>query len=808
MSLFGRHSINEVIGGVTRALIPANTENEIHQRVCEQFAASELYAFAWIGRYNPEEEGVIPAGAAGIAENTLDGMLDIGESPPQKLANEAARTREVTVRQNLVDDPPCENWRDHALKYDYQTCAFIPLVYEETLYGVLHLATNRSQGFGTAERESLTELGVTIAYAVEIAESPANTDSTEHKDSETELTRVTAEPEQERRLYETIITSTPDLVYAFNLDYRFIFANEALLEMWGQTLEESIGKTLLEIGYEPWHAEMHKREIDQVVETKEPIRGEVAFEHAELGHRIYDYIFAPVLNDEGEVEAIAGTTRDITDHKKAEEALQKSKERFRALVNASSDVVYRMSPDWSEMHHLEGRDFIADTHESTSDWLDKYIHSDDMERVKKAINEAIRTKSAFELEHRVEQVDGSLGWTFSRAVPMLDDDGNIVEWIGMASDITEQKNRERELERALDLLEKTERIADVGGWEIDVETQDVFWTDHIFEVLEVDADEEPPLEEAIDMYHEDDQPIVQEAVENALDSGESFDVEARIRTDSDDVRWLRLQGVPETVDGEIISLRGAVQDITERRQRERRLEEVVEKLEESNERLEQFAYAASHDLQEPLRMVSSYLQLLEHRYADSLDEDAQEFIAFAVDGADRMRAMIDGLLEYSRVDTRGESLEPVDLDSVFSDVYQDLHVKIEEHDAEITAEGLPHVIGDAEQLRQLFQNLLDNAIEYSGDLPPRVHVSVEQTDNGDERVISVSDGGIGIDPEQADRVFEVFESLHSQDEYDGTGIGLALCERIVERHGGDIWVESEPGEGATFSFTLPAVRSP
>nr|WP_312912591.1 ATP-binding protein [Natronosalvus caseinilyticus] len=431
-----------------------------------------------------------------------------------------------------------------------------------------------------------------------------------------------------------------------------------------------------------------------------------------------------------------------------------------------------------------------------------------MERVKKAINEAIRTKSAFELEHRVEQVDGSLGWTFSRAVPMLDDDGNIVEWIGMASDITEQKNRERELERALDLLEKTERIADVGGWEIDVETQDVFWTDHIFEVLEVDADEEPPLEEAIDMYHEDDQPIVQEAVENALDSGESFDVEARIRTDSDDVRWLRLQGVPETVDGEIISLRGAVQDITERRQRERRLEEVVEKLEESNERLEQFAYAASHDLQEPLRMVSSYLQLLEHRYADSLDEDAQEFIAFAVDGADRMRAMIDGLLEYSRVDTRGESLEPVDLDSVFSDVYQDLHVKIEEHDAEITAEGLPHVIGDAEQLRQLFQNLLDNAIEYSGDLPPRVHVSVEQTDNGDERVISVSDGGIGIDPEQADRVFEVFESLHSQDEYDGTGIGLALCERIVERHGGDIWVESEPGEGATFSFTLPAVRSP
>ena len=808
MSSGGRHSINEVIGDVTRALVPAITENEIQQRVCEQFAASESYSFAWIGRYNPEKEEVIPVASAGIAENTLDGITDTEESLQQELANEAVRTREVTIKQSLVDDPPCEDWRDHALKHDYQACAAIPLVYGETPYGVLQLAANRPQGFGTAERESLAELGITIAYAVETAESPATTDSTERKEAETQMTRVPAESEQERRLYETIISSTPDLVYAFDLDYRFIFANDALLEMWGLALEESIGKTLREIGYEPWHAEMHEREINQVVETKESIRGEVAFEHAELGRRIYDYIFAPVPNGEGEVEAIAGTTRDITERKEAEKALQKSEERFRALVTASSDVVYRMNPDWSEMQHLEGQDFIADTHKPTSNWIDRYIHPDDQERVMEAINEAIRTKGTFELEHRVEQLDGSLGWTFSRAVPMLDEGGDIVEWIGMASDITEQKDRERELERALDLLEKTERIADVGGWEIGVETQDVFWTDHIFELLEVDADEEPPLEEALAMYHEDDQPTIQEAIENALDSGDPFDVEARIRTDSGDVRWLRLQGVPETVDDEVISLRGAVQDVTERKERERRLEEVVDELEESNERLEQFAYAASHDLQEPLRMVSSYLQLIEDRYADAFDEDGREFLEFAVDGADRMRAMINGLLQYSRVDTRGDSLETIDLDAVFEDVSQDLRVKIGEHDAEITAEGLPRVMGDAGQLRQLFQNLLDNAIEYSGDDPPRVHVSAEQATSGDEWLISVSDEGIGIDPEQADRVFEVFQSLHSKDEYDGTGIGLALCERIIERHGGDIWVESEPGEGATFSFTLSAVSSP
>ncbi|AEH37591.1 PAS domain-containing sensor histidine kinase [Halopiger xanaduensis] len=239
----------------------------------------------------------------------------------------------------------------------------------------------------------------------------------------------------------------------------------------------------------------------------------------------------------------------------------------------------------------------------------------------------------------------------------------------------------------------------------------------------------------------------------------------------------------------------------ERQQYERRLNETVADLEESNERLEQFAYAASHDLQEPLRMVSSYLQLVEDRYVDELDEDAEEFIEFAVDGAERMREMIDGLLAYSRIDSQGDPFEPVDLDDVLEDVLTDLQVKIEDTDAEITTESLPTVEGDDSQLRQLFQNLLSNALEYSGDEPPRVHVAVERNRRTWE--ISVEDEGIGIDPDETDRVFRVFQRLHSRDEYPGTGIGLALCRRIVERHGGRIWVDSEPGEGSTFAFTIP-----
>ncbi len=224
-------------------------------------------------------------------------------------------------------------------------------------------------------------------------------------------------------------------------------------------------------------------------------------------------------------------------------------------------------------------------------------------------------------------------------------------------------------------------------------------------------------------------------------------------------------------------------------------------LEESNERLEQFAYAASHDLQEPLRMVTSYLQLLETRYGDAFDEDGEDFLAFAVDGAERMRTMIDALLEYSRVETRGDPFEPVALDGVLDAVLEDLQIQIEETDAEITSHQLPRIEGDADQLRQVLQNLLSNAITYSGDEPPRIAIDAER--RGQEWVISVHDDGIGIEPADQDRIFTIFNRLHSREEYDGTGIGLALCQRIVERHGGEIRVESEPGEGSTFSFTLP-----
>ncbi|APW98368.1 two-component sensor histidine kinase [Halobiforma lacisalsi AJ5] len=314
----------------------------------------------------------------------------------------------------------------------------------------------------------------------------------------------------------------------------------------------------------------------------------------------------------------------------------------------------------------------------------------------------------------------------------------------------------------------------------------------LFDDLDFDLDPEDRIGEQFTELHPPE--IVEEVqpyFEAALDGEpKSFEIEYADRHLYGNTLPVR------DVNDEVFAGMLVIQDVTERREYERMLEE-------SNERLEQFAYAASHDLQEPLRMVSSYLQLLESRYADELDEDGEEFIEFAVVGADRMRDMIDGLLEYSRVETEGDPFEPVDLDAVLDDVLTDLQLQIEETHAHITVDDLPTVQGDGEQLRQVFQNLLDNAIEYSGDEPPRIHVSADH--EGSKWCISVRDEGIGIDPEQQDRIFEVFQQLHSREEHAGTGIGLALCQRIVKRHGGEIRVNSEPGEGTTFSFTLPAI---
>ncbi|MBS4095725.1 MAG: GAF domain-containing protein [Sulfuricella sp.] len=237
-------------------------------------------------------------------------------------------------------------------------------------------------------------------------------------------------------------------------------------------------------------------------------------------------------------------------------------------------------------------------------------------------------------------------------------------------------------------------------------------------------------------------------------------------------------------------------------------EELARKTEElarSNKELQEFAYVASHDLQEPLRMVSSYLSLIERRYKGQLDQDADEFIHFAVDGATRMQQLIKDLLTYSRVGTRGKPFVPTDSYQALAAALDNLQIAIQEQQATITHDPLPSVVADGSQLTQLFQNLVGNAIKFHGAEKPLIHVSA--CEKGGEWEFAVKDNGIGIAPENFERIFVIFQRLHSRDEYPGTGIGLSVCKRIVERHGGRIWLESELGKGTTFYFTLPTAKA-
>jgi PAS domain S-box-containing protein len=282
-------------------------------------------------------------------------------------------------------------------------------------------------------------------------------------------------------------------------------------------------------------------------------------------------------------------------------------------------------------------------------------------------------------------------------------------------------------------------------------------------------------------------------------------------------KYIRYEDLPlETADGRridvefvsnvyLVNQRKVIQcnirDISERKRFQDKLKETLADLQRSNKELEQFAYVASHDLQEPLRMVASYTQLLAERYENQLDDKAQKFIHYAVDGAVRMQQLINDLLAYSRIGTRGKAMEPVDAHAALGEAMTNLKMNIDEANVVITNDDLPALRADTTQLALLFQNLIGNAVKFHGSKTPHIHISAN--DEGSEWLFSVTDNGIGIEQQYADKIFIIFQRLHTREEYPGSGIGLAICKKIVERHGGRIWFESELGKGSTFYFAIP-----
>ncbi|MGA2245061.1 MAG: PAS domain S-box protein [Verrucomicrobiota bacterium] len=649
----------------------------------------------------------------------------------------------------------------------------------------------------------------------------------------------------------------------------------------------------------------------------------------------------PQLDERGNAIKYVGAALDITERKQIEAKLRASEERFRALVTATSDVVYRMNPDWTHMHHLEGQGSIADTVSPDDDWLHKYIHPEDQPRVLAAITLAIRDKSVFELEHRVIRVDGSPGWTLSRAVPILDGNGKIIEWFGAATDVTARRRDEARLRRFFE----TDLFAvlhwKIDGGVVDVNEQFLKLTGYSREDLhagllnwaEITPEEYQALDEdarrqvrETGVHRPYEKQFIRkdgarvwgnfsaaafdddrtEGISLILDVTERKQAEAALQrseerlrtvvssiqsclllvTEDDhvalanqafcdyfnlprkpsDLAGLTAREMVESIQrtyarseeqiariGEIVRQQALVlgeevdmqdgrsclrdfipisfngssfgrlwmhTDITGRKRAEAALAQAKLEVEQKNQELErrvaertdnlqqmlaemeQFTYVASHDLQEPLRSVSSFSQLLAQRYQGKLDADADEFITFVVEAAKRMQNLINDLLALSRIGTRGNPFAPVGGDQILLAATENLTVAIEESGAQVTHDPLPELVADQTQLLQVFQNLIGNAIKFRRPgQAPQIHVSARRQNESWQ--LSVRDNGIGIDPQYFDRIFVVFQRLHTREAYSGTGIGLAICKKIVERHGGRLWVESAVGKGSTFQFTIP-----
>ncbi|MCU4799205.1 PAS domain S-box protein [Halobacteria archaeon HArc-gm2] len=544
-----------------------------------------------------------------------------------------------------------------------------------------------------------------------------------------------------------------------------------------------------------------------------------------------------VYDDDGTHRGFVKVTRDMTDRRRRERELESE---LQQVLGRISDAFYAVDDDLRFTHVNEQAEVLLQQSEDellgTHLW-DVFPSATDTDAVRDAFRTAMESQAATSYETYVEAFDF---WVEANLYPS--ETGISVYF----RDVTERKERERELERR---ARQQHVVADLGQFALEADHLDELMNeatrqvatvlDNAYaKVLDLDADrqellvrqgvgwDEGIVGEATVAADDDSQAgytllsegpvVVEDLPAETRFSGPDLLTDHGVRSGisttigSVDEPW-GILGTHDTGRQQfsredvkfVQSVANVLAEAIERDRYQSELEDLVADLQESNERLEQFAYAASHDLQEPLRMVSSYLQLIETRYGDELDADGEEFLEYAVDGADRMRDMIDGLLQYSRVETQGDPFEPVALNDVLDVVYDDLQVRIEESDANVETTSLPRVMGDPSQLRQVFQNLLSNAIEYSGDEPPRIEVSAER--DGSDWVVSVRDRGVGIDPDDADRIFEVFQRLHTHEEHAGTGIGLALCQRIVERHGGEIWVDAAPGDGATFSFTLPAM---
>ncbi len=385
----------------------------------------------------------------------------------------------------------------------------------------------------------------------------------------------------------------------------------------------------------------------------------------------------------------------------------------------------------------------------------------------------------------------------------FDKEGNRTGHIAIGIDITDRIRAEKSLKDSEEKLEIALESGHIGIWERNLQNDEVSWDERMERIFGIDRGTFGGNNEAFeDLIDEEDLAHFRKAIDQSLETGSLAETVFRTRSEKDNSKYISTQAVVNKDSaGTPVSITGICFDVTGMKKgAENAIVRLNEELLRSNKELENFAYIASHDLQEPLRMVSSFTQMLEQRYGDKLDKDAREYIRFAVDGAKRMYDLLNGLLAYSRIQTKGHKFVKVNMSEVFEKVINNLSLRIQEKNAIITKSSLPVIFADENQMIQLLQNLFENGIKFSQG-NPKIQLSSGAENN--QFLFSVKDEGMGIDPQYFERIFKIFQRLMPKEDFEGTGIGLAICRRIVERHEGKIWVESEPGKGSTFYFTIP-----
>jgi len=624
-----------------------------------------------------------------------------------------------------------------------------------------------------------------------------------------------SESKQAEAKYRGLLEAAPDAMVVVNQAGEIVLLNVQAEKQFGYSRDELIGqqvKNVIPEGFAERLVEDGTRSAADALAQQIGTGIELVARRKDGSEFPIEIMLSPLQSAEGIL--VTAAIRDITQRKKTEAhmaqmeggrrlveyALRESEERYRMLLDGVRDyAVFMMDPRGRILSWNAGAERIKGY---TADQIIGHNFScffppEDIKRGRpEEILQLTAATGRYEEQGMRVRKDGSRFLASVTFTALRDADGNLRGFSEFSHDLSERNEAEAKyrglLEAAPDAMVVVNQGGDIVLLNLQAEKQFGYRRDELIGQKVKNIIPEGFAERLIaDALRSVDDALAQQI-------GTGIELVARRKDDSEFPIEIMLSPL-QSAEGVLVT--AAIRDITARKKSEEHLLKTVGELKRSNDELEQFAYVASHDLQEPLRMVASFTELLAENYRGRLDSDADEFIAFAVDGCHRMQGLIQDLLLYSRAGTSAKAFFDISSESALEQALTNLRATIEESHAVVTHDSLPNIRTDDKQLTQIFQNLIGNAIKYRSAEVPNVHVGVKK--NGDnEWIFSVRDNGLGIDPQFFDKIFILFQRLHGQNEFEGTGIGLAICKKILHRLGGRIWVESEPGKGSTFYFAL------